>query len=351
MARLVDLACNTNTTEGAFGFRYKLISTTKFLVDAEIITTAFDAMEFYVNGVLMAGDDIRPRYASRICANFAINPVFTLFAIQATFNNQTSADIPAVIATILLTFNDGSQQTLVTDTTWLAMQNPPPTFTSTTFIDSSWPPAIQQGVINSPPWDEVNIPNATDMRSISFDRNRWIWTDAIPASGNIPAGQRAFRRTFTPALGQLPDTARIIITADSSYQLFVNGITVGSATGFRIAKTYDVQFVSEPAVIVFAVLVTNNAGTAGLMMGSEINFKPTGPTGCIAGSFVNTEANSDITTWKSTKDAIPAVTGWTQPGFDDSNWEPVVTEGEYLNAQPWGIDIIIEPPTGTVTPV
>jgi hypothetical protein len=96
-------------------------------------------------------------------------------------------------------------------------------------------------------------------------------------------------------------------------------------------------------VIVFAVLVDNlnNAGTAGLMMGSEINFKPVGLTGCIAGSFVNTEAQSDVTTWKSTKNAIPA--NWQQIGFDDSNWEPVVTEGEYPNARPWGGDMSCNP--------
>jgi hypothetical protein len=41
---------------------------------AEIITTAFDTMEFYVNGTLMTADNVRPRYASRVCASFALNP-------------------------------------------------------------------------------------------------------------------------------------------------------------------------------------------------------------------------------------------------------------------------------------
>jgi hypothetical protein len=103
-------------------------------------------------------------------------------------------------------------------------------------------------------------------------------------------------------------------------------------------------------VIVFAVLVDNNAGAAGLMMGSEINFKQVGPTNCVAGSFVNTEADTDNPTWKSTKSGtIPA--NWQQIGFDDSNWEPVVTEGEYPNAQPWGDDITIAAPTTTATSI
>ena len=99
-------------------------------------------------------------------------------------------------------------------------------------------------------------------------------------------------------------------------------------------------------MIVFAVLVTNSAaGTAGLMMASEMNMVPTvlptGPTGCIAGSFVLTDADPGV--WVSTKQDIPA--GWQQVGFDDSGWPPVVSEGEFPNAQPWGSDVTIAAPT------
>ncbi|KAJ7924022.1 hypothetical protein B0H13DRAFT_1864318 [Mycena leptocephala] len=342
---------DTTNTVDPVGFRYQWLSSGKFLADAEIITTAFDTTEFYVNGALMTADNVRPRYASRVCASFALNPVSTVFAILARFNNATSATVPAAIAKILLTFTDGSKQTIVTDSSWLAMPNPPATFAQTTFIPSDWPAAKTLGVIPNPPWDEVNIPNVTESRISTFDRNRWIWTDAIPASGEIPAGQRAFRRTFAPGLSQIPDTARIIIVADHSYQLWVNGIFIGSKQGFRTADTWDIIFETQPVpVIVFAVLVDNNAGAAGLMMGSEINFKHVGPTNCVAGSFVNTEADTDNPTWKSTKSGtIPA--NWQQIGFDDSNWEPVVTEGEYPNAQPWGDDITIAAPTTTATSI
>jgi uncharacterized protein YbdZ (MbtH family) len=137
-------------------------------------------------------------------------------------------------------------------------------------------------------------------------------------------------------------SATIIITADSSYQLWVNNVAVGSGSGFKTADTWTINFVSAPPVIVFAVLVHNDAGTAGFMMGSEINFQPTGPTGCIAGSFVNTEAPATAT-WVSTKQDIPA--GWQQVAFDDSSWSPVVIEGDFPNAQPWGSDVTVVPPT------
>ncbi|KAJ7058789.1 hypothetical protein C8F01DRAFT_1302796 [Mycena amicta] len=316
----------------------------KALVAGEIIITAFDTMELYVNGALTGGDNIRPRYASRYCVS--LSPFFNVFAVQAAFTGVTSADQGAMIATILLTYSDGSTQSLVSDTTWAAKQTPDVGFQQPTFNDLNWPKATSMGVINQAPWDEVNIPNATSTSIISFDRNRWIWTDAIPASGNIPAGSRAFRRRFVPQPGQIPMSATIIITADSSYQLWVNNVAVGFGSGFKTADTWTINFVSGPSVIVFAVLVDNNAGTAGWMMGSEINFKPTalpaGPPGCIAGSFVCTEAPAEAT-WVSTKDDIPA--GWQQVAFDDSSWSPVVTEGEFPDAQPWGSDVTIAPAT------
>ncbi|KAJ7904918.1 hypothetical protein B0H13DRAFT_741276 [Mycena leptocephala] len=312
----------------------------KALVAAEIIITAFDTMELYVNGALTGGDNIRPRYASRYCVSLA--PFFNVFAVQATFTGVTSADQAAMIATILLTYSDGTTQFLFSDTTWVAKQTPDVGFEQPTFNDLSWPAAAKMGVINDAPWDEVNIPNATSTSITTFDRGGWIWTDAIPASGNIPAGSRAFRRRFVPQPGQIPMSATIIITADSSYQLWVNNVAVGSGSGFKTADTWTINFVSAPPVIVFAVLVHNDAGTAGFMMGSEINFQPTGPTGCIAGSFVNTEAPATAT-WVSTKQDIPA--GWQQVAFDDSSWSPVVIEGDFPNAQPWGSDVTVVPPT------
>ncbi|KAJ6453934.1 hypothetical protein C8R45DRAFT_1112200 [Mycena sanguinolenta] len=142
---------NTTNTVDPVGFRYKWLFSGKFLVDAEMITTAFDTIEFYINGVLMTADNVHPCYASRVCASFVINPVFTVFAIQASFNNATSVDIPAVITKILLTFSDNFQQTLVTDTTWLAMQNPPPTFTQTNYQQQLAPGDTAAGRCNEQP--------------------------------------------------------------------------------------------------------------------------------------------------------------------------------------------------------
>ncbi|KAJ7820115.1 hypothetical protein B0H14DRAFT_2600218 [Mycena olivaceomarginata] len=315
----------------------------KALVAAEIITTAFKTMTLYVNGAVIGGDDLRPRYSNRYCVG--LSPFFNVFAVLASDtaadDGTTVAEEAAMIATILLTYSDGTTQTLVSDESWGAFLSPPVGFEQPTFNDLSWPAATVKGVFGDAPWDEMNIP--TDPPTIAFDRGHWVWTDAIPADGDIPAGSRAFRRRFVPQPGQIPSSATVIITADSGYQLWVNGINIGFGNGFRTAETWNINFVSGPPVIVFAVLATNSkAGPAGLMMVSEINMRPSGPTNCVAGSFVLTDDQS----WVSTKQDIPA--GWQQVGFDDSSWPAVKDEGKFPNAQPWGSDVTIVPPTGAV---
>ncbi|KAJ7048400.1 hypothetical protein C8F01DRAFT_1191277 [Mycena amicta] len=293
----------------------------KSLIAAEVVITADAQMSFYVNGdfVGTGTPPSRGRFAHRFCVDLL--PSFNVFAVNAT----GSVAAGAMIATILLTYSDLSTDTILSDASW-RVHNAVPGFEQLSFDDTAWPVAVVRGSFGAAPWDEVNIPASPPI--ITFDRDEWIWTDAIPASGTIPAGSRAFRRTFAPFPGQVPASATIIITTDNAYTLWVNGVEVGTGANFHTAQKYTVNFVSAPEEIVFAVLATNAApSAAGVLFAAEINMVPSGRVDCIAGAFVLTDA-----VWVSTKGTIP--TGWEQPGFDDSAWPPVVAEATYP-AAPW----------------
>ncbi|KAJ6618085.1 hypothetical protein B0H10DRAFT_1947879 [Mycena sp. CBHHK59/15] len=295
----------------------------KSLIAAEIIITADNQMTFYVNGEYVGSGTppARGRFAHRFCVDLL--PSFNVFAVNAS---STSATAGAMLATILLTYSDFTTDTIISDASWRAHAGVPLGFEQLSFDDTAWPAATAKGAFGAEPWEEVNIP--ADPPVISFDRAEWIWTDAIPASGTIPAGSRAFRRTFTPSSGQVPMSASIIITTDNSYTLWVNGVQVGTSANWPTAQHYTVNFVSAPSEIVFAVLATNTlASAAGVLFAAEINMVPSGRANCTAGAFVLTDA-----TWVSTKGAIPA--GWQQPGFDDLVWPPAVAEAVYP-AAPW----------------
>jgi hypothetical protein len=69
------------------------------------------------------------------------------------------------------------------------------------------------------PWNAVLVDIHTDPPVLGLEHTQWVWTDVVPASGTLPAGSRAFRRTFPLAPGRVPQTATILISADNSYSL------------------------------------------------------------------------------------------------------------------------------------
>ncbi|KAJ6557541.1 hypothetical protein B0H19DRAFT_1070190 [Mycena capillaripes] len=294
----------------------------KSLIAAEILMTA-GPISFYVNGELIGG--VNPgnpyKYVGRYCVD--LQPSLNVFAATSF-----SASVPnaALVAAIRVTYDDFTTDTIVTDTSW---RTSPwvAGFEQLSFDDTAWPTAIVKVAYPGAPYGVMDV--ASNPASINLNSGvQWVWTDAIPASGNIPAGQRAFRRTFTPAAGQVPMSASIIVTVDNLYTLWVNGVQVGAGDNFKTAQQYTINFVSAPSEVVFAVLATNTiAGPAGVLLAAEINMAPSGRANCSAGAWVVTDAD-----WVSTTGAIP--TGWQLPGFDDSNWPLVVAEGAYP-AAPW----------------
>ncbi|KAJ7815307.1 hypothetical protein B0H14DRAFT_3859123 [Mycena olivaceomarginata] len=304
----------------------------KSLIAAEIIVTADSHLTFYVNGEYVGSGTPpnRGRFAQRFCVDLL--PSFNVFA--ATGITPAPATDGGLLATILLTYSDFTTSTIVTDSSWRAHAGTPLGFEQLSFDDTAWPVAAVAGSFGDAPWLEVNIP--ADPPVITFDRAQWIWTDVVPASGTLPAGQRAFRRTFTPAPGQVPMSANIIIAVDNLYTLYVNGVEVGASNGFKVAHHHVVNFAPTTSEIVLAVLATNSAAsTAGVLLAMEVNMVPSGRANCTAGAFLLSDAG-----WVSTKGAIP--TGFEQPGFDDSAWPAVVAEANYP-AAPWGTNTIAAP--------
>ncbi|KAJ7262730.1 hypothetical protein B0H12DRAFT_1217511 [Mycena haematopus] len=307
----------------------------KALIAAEIIFTVLLNLDFYVNGVYIGSSNTpaRPGFARRFCVDLL--PSYNVFAVNAS-TTTSGANNGAFIATILVTYSDGTTDTIVTDSSWRMKSGIPLGFEQPSFDDTAWPVATVVGSYGVGAWDDVSVYIPADPPVLQLARAQWIWTDVVPASGTLPVGSRAFRRTFAPAPGQVPGVATIIITADNEYTLYVNGVTIGSGTSWKTAQKYTVNFASAPTEVVLAVLATNTAASvAGVLVAMEINMVPSGRVNCTAGAFILSDAG-----WKSTKSAIP--TGWEQPGFDDSAWPAAVAEA-YYPAAPWDTVTIAAP--------
>ncbi|KAJ7695314.1 hypothetical protein B0H14DRAFT_2611071 [Mycena olivaceomarginata] len=306
----------------------------KALIAAEILIDAENMFTLYVNGDLVGSAAYRINFAYRFCVDLL--PSYNVFAVNAS----TVTTDGALLASILLTYSDGTTDTLVSDSTWRVNKGLPIGFEQLSFDDTAWPGATV--VAGSAPEFIPSVPPVVDL-----EHAEWVWTDVVPASGKVPASQRAFRRTFIPAPGQVPASATIIITADNQYTLYVNGATVGNGTSSKVAQRYTINFATPASEVVLAVLATNNvASPAGVLVAMEINMQPTGRTNCTAGAYVLTDARLTAEQWKSPKGAIPD--GFERPGFDDSAWPVVVSEEVYAVGPTWGT-VTISPLSTPVT--
>ncbi|KAF7349060.1 hypothetical protein MVEN_01427800 [Mycena venus] len=297
-------------------------STGKALIATDIIMSADSNMNLFVNGEYV-GSGVPPaqyRLGNRFCVDLL--PSFNVFAVNASTG---TAGNPGLLAAILLTYSDGTTDTLVTDSSWRVHAGLPAGFEQTSFDDTTWAVAKNIGTYQSfGPNDAVVIPQSPP--AITLYGAGWIWTDVVPASGKsscgaarIPSG--VYRRTE-------PDPHVCQHYHRSGQQLYAQ---------------YTVNFAAGTNEVVFAVLATNvgsAASTAGLIVAVEINMVPTGRTNCTAGSVL---VSGPL--WKSTKGAIP--TGFEQPEFDDSAWPAVVSQ-EIYGGTIWG-DITIAAPSPPVT--
>jgi hypothetical protein len=105
----------------------------------------------------------------------------------------------------------------------------------------------------------------------------------------------------------------LYVTADDSYELYVNGTLVGTDAAWNKAEKYSVFL--QPGKNVVAIKATNAGGATGLL--AEV---------CHNDEWVETD-----TTWKI---STTNVAGWNTTTFDDSKWVKATVVSPYGSA-PW----------------
>ncbi|KAJ6500577.1 lectin [Mycena sanguinolenta] len=293
-------------------------------VEANILITVDNGLTLYVNGgEIGTGDDFR--YAELFCV--ALRPCLNVFAVTGVNTGGPAG----LLATIQITYSDGSTSTIASDTTWRASTTVPAGYEQLSFDATSWTPAIAQGGYGVSPWGQIAIPSTPPV--LSLTNANWIWTNEV-VNGNASPGSRAFRRIYTPPTGQTATSATIIMVADNGYTLYVNGVPVGAGTDWQAAQKYTVNLAPAPSVL-FAVKATNGGtvnNPAGLLAAIEIT---TAECNCTSGAYLRSDAS-----WKS---STSTPVGFELPGFDDSTWAAATVEGAY-GMGPWGAVTVTDVP-------
>lgn len=158
---------------------------------------------------------------------------------------------------------------------------------------------------------------------------KWIWQSGEEVRKAAP-GTCYFRGKITVPQDRTIQRARIRLSADDRYELYVNGkfagIThmFGSIAGVMPVANYELTGLIGPGENVIAVQVANE--------GNENN--PAGLLGRVMIEFASGEPAifTMDAGWKSSRQAAE---GWKQAGFDDSGWGQA-QEIAALGEEPWG---------------
>lgn len=160
---------------------------------------------------------------------------------------------------------------------------------------------------------------------LTFAGCRWIWFPEGDPRQSAPAGKRFLRRTFELPAGPIQD-ARLLLTVDSRYRVFLNGRLVRQSydhgNSWMRAYETDVSAFLHPGTNVLAV-EASGAGNR--------------PAGAIAKLTIAYEANAStqVVTDPTWKTANQESAGWTEAAFDDRAWAAAMDLGE-IGIKPWG---------------
>lgn len=159
---------------------------------------------------------------------------------------------------------------------------------------------------------------------LTFDGAAWIWA----AEGELPDRDRAFRLTQAAPDGATATRAEILITADDSFTLWVDGAEVGATeateNGWQSSRFYDRFYDADVTggTTVVAVRGTNDAVSPGAVLAVVRLTWSDGTT-------------STLRTGSAWKAATQFPADFARPDLDDSGWEQA-TEIAAYGAGPWG---------------
>ncbi|HEY5915358.1 MAG TPA: glycosyl hydrolase [Verrucomicrobiae bacterium] len=183
-------------------------------------------------------------------------------------------------------------------------------------------------------WNEnFRTPVAAPRTNTPLDAAKWIWHKEGNPAIAAPVGERFFRRVLDVPADQKVLSAEIVLTADNSFELWVNGKALGSGGDFKQSYRFDVKPFLKPGQNVICVKAVNGAGSP----------NPAGLIGAVAVRCSDApllQINTDAA-WQT---AVKAQADWLTSAEATDGWGPALELGA-LGMQPWGeIDKATEPP-------
>jgi hypothetical protein len=162
-----------------------------------------------------------------------------------------------------------------------------------------------------------------DLENQGIAKAQWIWRNEGRPRSSFEPGTRYFRHVF-----KLDDAvitkARLSMTADNTFECWINGVRVLGGTHFRKAYTTDVAEHLKPGENVIAVAAVNTLDTP----------NPAGLLGALSISFENKDRHV-IRTGESWLAAERVSEDWNTKTGPTADWTAALEQGP-AGCAPWG---------------
>jgi hypothetical protein len=174
-------------------------------------------------------------------------------------------------------------------------------------------------------WDgAIETPQATPAAGNPLKQATWIWFNEGNPAGSAPVGHRYFRRSFTLEGNTGVESARVFMSADNSFELWVNGRRAGAGDNFHVASVLDVKPMLRAGVNVLAVTAENGGDAP----------NPAGLIGTLVVKFRDGHVLT-VPTDKSWQSAQATQGKWTTDTTAAGDWTAALELGP-LGMAPWG---------------
>ncbi len=285
---------------------------------ATLRITADNSYKLFINGSPVGeGNDWRQMGTYDIAA--LLRPGRNVIAVEGGGDGN---GWDALLCILHLDLGGGRQVNIVSDDGWLVSKNAEAGWNTPEFEDGEWKHARIIGPPDMFPWklpaDEFAVAGQVIAPRKAM-QGEWIW-QPDPAD---TARTYYFRRAFELDEGLTVTKAVIRLTADNSYKLFINGVSVGQGDDWTKVGTYDVSSLLHPGRNIIAVEGGGDGnGCDALLSDLEMDLSD--------GRHVSVLSDGG---WSTSKYGDE---GWTQPEFKDEEWAKVRIVGP-AGMAPWSL--------------
>jgi hypothetical protein len=178
-------------------------------------------------------------------------------------------------------------------------------------------------------WSGEVVPAINFALGTPASKGSWIWTE--PNAARRAAAQTVyFRKTFS--IPNVPTEGRVVITADNSFKIYINGKEAGSGDDFSSPKVLNIFKFLRQGANTIAVTAINAEARPG-----EKDVDQSSPAGLyVFASVKSKETALEIGSDDSWKFSTNQVNGWSNANFDDGQWMAAVKVGA-ANSSPWAL--------------